>query len=226
MKNYYEILQVNENASKEIIEKAYKVLVKKYHPDLQKDINKKDISEKQMLDINEAYDVLSNPFLKEQYDLELRKKKEEEFKLKYGDKDYGTEKTRFYGTNGFQNTNSSYNTNNTNRTNSTHSSNNTYNTQNNRTSAQQTEERKRRNQNIGTINGVIDMIKMLYQDRPKRQEIKEMTKKDLFAVILTILIVIVIGLILWCIPFTNGWIREVLFDNPLFQLFGRLFGGD
>lgn len=35
MKNYYEILQVNEKASQEIIEKAYKVLAKKYHPDLQ-----------------------------------------------------------------------------------------------------------------------------------------------------------------------------------------------
>ncbi|MBO6244107.1 MAG: DnaJ domain-containing protein, partial [Clostridia bacterium] len=35
MKNYYEILEINENASQEIIEKVYKVLVKKYHPDLQ-----------------------------------------------------------------------------------------------------------------------------------------------------------------------------------------------
>ena len=34
MKNYYEILEVNKKASKEVIEKAYKVLVKKYHPDL------------------------------------------------------------------------------------------------------------------------------------------------------------------------------------------------
>mgnify|MGYP004462013251 CR=1 FL=1 len=37
MKNttLYELLEVSENASKEIIEKAYKVLAKKYHPDLQ-----------------------------------------------------------------------------------------------------------------------------------------------------------------------------------------------
>ena len=34
MKNYYEILEVNQKASSEVIEKAYKVLVKKYHPDL------------------------------------------------------------------------------------------------------------------------------------------------------------------------------------------------
>ena len=31
----YEILEVSENASIEVIEKAYKVLAKKYHPDLQ-----------------------------------------------------------------------------------------------------------------------------------------------------------------------------------------------
>ena len=35
MKNYYEILEVDKNASEEVIEKAYKTLAKKYHPDLQ-----------------------------------------------------------------------------------------------------------------------------------------------------------------------------------------------
>ena len=33
MKNYYDLLEVTPKASKEIIEKAYKVLIKKYHPD-------------------------------------------------------------------------------------------------------------------------------------------------------------------------------------------------
>ena len=34
MLNYYEVLEVSEKASKEVIEKAYKALAKKYHPDL------------------------------------------------------------------------------------------------------------------------------------------------------------------------------------------------
>ena len=36
MSNLYEILEVSEKASKEVIDKAYHVLAKKYHPDLQK----------------------------------------------------------------------------------------------------------------------------------------------------------------------------------------------
>ena len=39
VKNYYEILEVDKKASPEIIEKSYKVLAKKYHPDLQKEGN-------------------------------------------------------------------------------------------------------------------------------------------------------------------------------------------
>ena len=72
MKNYYEILEVNRLASNEVIEKAYKVLVQKYHPDKQQGIAK-TYCENKMQEINEAYEVLSNPFLKEQYDSEIQK---------------------------------------------------------------------------------------------------------------------------------------------------------
>ena len=37
MINYYEVLEVSEKASKEVIEKAHKALAKKYHPDLNQD---------------------------------------------------------------------------------------------------------------------------------------------------------------------------------------------
>lgn len=69
-KNYYDILQVNRNASPEIIEKAYKTLAKKYHPDLQIEENKKQ-SEEILKKINEAYEVLSNPEKKQIYDESL-----------------------------------------------------------------------------------------------------------------------------------------------------------
>ena len=70
-KNYYEILEVSRSASPEIIEKAYKILVKKYHPDLQPDNLKATYSEKLKL-INEAYNVLSNPEKRSEYDNRLR----------------------------------------------------------------------------------------------------------------------------------------------------------
>lgn len=70
MINYYEVLEVSEKASEEIIEKAYKVLAKKYHPDLQQNGNKKAAEEKMKL-VNEAYDVLSNQGKREAYDKKL-----------------------------------------------------------------------------------------------------------------------------------------------------------
>ena len=69
-KNYYEILEVDRNASPEIIEKAYKTLAKKYHPDLQDEIHKKEAEETFKI-INEAYQTLSNPTLKIAYDKQL-----------------------------------------------------------------------------------------------------------------------------------------------------------
>ena len=71
MKNYYQILQVSENASSEIIEKAYKVLAKKYHPDLQSGDAKSRLAEGVFKEITEAYEVLSDRVLREQYDKQI-----------------------------------------------------------------------------------------------------------------------------------------------------------
>lgn len=71
MNNYYDILEVSPKASKEIIEKAYKVLAKRYHPDLQQQDNKKEAEEKMKL-INEAYEVLSDDEKRKEYDDKLK----------------------------------------------------------------------------------------------------------------------------------------------------------
>ena len=86
MKDYYKILEVDKNASGEIIDKAYKTLAKKYHPDLQNSsktsdekisqYNKDKIrqkNEEKMKEINEAYEVLSNDFKRKSYDEQLQK---------------------------------------------------------------------------------------------------------------------------------------------------------
>ena len=77
MLNLYEILEVSEKASQEVIDKAYHVLVKKYHPDLQPTVEKKWQAEAKMKKINEAYDILGNEQKRKIYDLKLKQELEE-----------------------------------------------------------------------------------------------------------------------------------------------------
>ena len=70
MENYYELLEVSEKASQEVIEKAYKALSKKYHPDLQAEGQKALFTEK-MKKINEAYEILSDLVKRKKYDEEV-----------------------------------------------------------------------------------------------------------------------------------------------------------
>lgn len=71
MQNYYEILQVDKNASEEMIEKAYKLLAKKYHPDMQPE-EKKSWAEENFKQINEAYTVLSDKQKRIEYDEQFK----------------------------------------------------------------------------------------------------------------------------------------------------------
>lgn len=64
-KDYYEILGVPKNASSDQIKEAYRKLVLKYHPD----VNRDSKSEMKMQELNEAYAVLSNPEKRQQYDM-------------------------------------------------------------------------------------------------------------------------------------------------------------
>lgn len=67
METLYDRLEVSRKASPEIIDKAYKTLAKKYHPDLQT-VENKAIAEEKMKKINEAYSVLSDEQKRKEYD--------------------------------------------------------------------------------------------------------------------------------------------------------------
>ena len=63
-KDYYEILGVQRDASQEDIKKAYRTLAKKYHPDICKEPN----ANERFAEIQVAYDCLSDPDKRANYD--------------------------------------------------------------------------------------------------------------------------------------------------------------
>lgn len=187
MKNYYETLELNKKASKEVIEKAYKALAKKYHPDIYTG-TKKDYAEKKLKEINEAYEVLSDEFLKEQYDTQLQKEEMKYYSEIYNQKEENERQKKDKEQKEAEELNA-----------------------------------KMRKHKVGSFVGLIELTKEVFKNKNKRDEIKELTKKDIIAIILTIIIVILIGIALWYIPFTNGWMRELLFENPIFNWIAGLF---
>lgn len=60
-KSPYEVLGVRPGASPDEVKKAYRVLVKKYHPDHYKDHPLESLAKEKMQEVNEAYDWLTQP---------------------------------------------------------------------------------------------------------------------------------------------------------------------
>jgi curved DNA-binding protein len=64
-RDYYETLGVSKTASEDEIKSAFRKLARKYHPDVAKD---KKAAEEKFKQINEAYEVLSDPEKRKKYD--------------------------------------------------------------------------------------------------------------------------------------------------------------
>lgn len=178
MKNYYDLLEVTPKASTEVIEKAYKVLVKKYHPDLYQG-EERIYAEEKIKELNEAYKVLSSSFLREQYDLELEKEKS------------------------FNNTNTSNNM----KTIENKQKTDDYRTEKNINN----EQTNTKQHKVGTFMSIVDLTKLLFRKRNiKKEGPRKIQKEDKMAAIITLVIVIILGIILWFIPATNGFLRSLI----------------
>jgi len=70
MKDYYELLEVNKNASDDTIKKVFRMLIKKNHPDLFEGKEKTKAEEK-VKQLNEAYEIISDKEKRAKYDEEL-----------------------------------------------------------------------------------------------------------------------------------------------------------
>lgn len=217
--NYYDILEINKNASPEIIEKAYKTLVKKYHPDLQEN-NQKNNYEEKIKKINEAYEILSNPENKKNYDLNLENNEIciDDYNKLYNE-NINLKKELNYLKNNYYNLenkiNNNYNKNNT----ENNYQNNTYNSNN------------FNNNNEYEINQKINnAVNKAYYDayiqdlKNRGYKIKyKKTFKDLIALFITILIILFISFILWHIPFTKNYLINLYNENSAFKFIVDLF---
>lgn len=63
-RDYYDVLEVTRNASKDDIKRAFRRLARQYHPD----VNREDGAEAKFKEINEAYEVLSDDEKRARYD--------------------------------------------------------------------------------------------------------------------------------------------------------------
>src|SRR4030081_1731140 len=64
-RDYYETLGISKTATEDEIRTAFRKLARKYHPDVAKD---KKAAEEKFKQINEAYEVLSDPEKRKKYD--------------------------------------------------------------------------------------------------------------------------------------------------------------
>ena len=219
MNNYYDILEVSQKASKEIIEKAYKVLAKKYHPDLQETSNKSEAENKMKL-INEAYDVLSNDEKRKEYDEQL-KREEEQKRLQEEQV-----RARQTNTNNMQQSSINYNQQQTNNYNRQQSN---YNyTQNQQPYHQNYVERPLTKEEIKAQKKAEKKARREYQEEQERiyynywrslgYHVKERWTWRKTKILLKIIgIAIIIMLILWILPPTHKIMTEIYENNKIIR---------
>jgi len=92
--DYYKILEVHPEASDEVIKKAYQTLAQRYHPDRHSTARKK-WAEEHFKDLSEAYQVLSDPIKRKEYDRDSDESDEEPVRARAGGREHVDEEAYF-----------------------------------------------------------------------------------------------------------------------------------
>jgi curved DNA-binding protein CbpA len=74
--DYYEVLQVSSNAEQETIQRVFRMLARRYHPD-----NKDTGDEERFREIQEAYSTLNDPERRARYDIGYEEKRNNRWRL-------------------------------------------------------------------------------------------------------------------------------------------------
>lgn len=188
--NYYEILEVDKNASPEIIKKAYTTLAKKYHPDLQDD-DVKHLYEEKLKLINEAYETLSDNTKRTEYNKTLISELDT-LKEKINTLSKENEFLKNQQKNNYQHQENSY-----------------YKTSNNMSSQSNYNDKQTKNaQQQNHYNSYMENLKnKRYKTKYKKYP------RDYFKNFIAFLLTILILLSLWQLPF----IRNFILENSIIQ---------
>lgn len=208
MENYYEILEVNEKASIEIIKKVFKIHIKKNHPDLFTGKEKLEAEEK-VKKLNEAYATLSDEIKRKEYDLKLEQEREIQ-KNNYEQSVRHTQNNQDKYTN---NISDDYKTDNVNGQVN-------YNYENERIKYEERlmqEEYEKRKQMQEDLNREYENAYYNYL-RSLGYKIKyKWTKENVKDFIIVIAIMIIIIIILWLFPPTHNWMMNFYEQNPILK---------
>lgn len=228
MKDLYKVLEVDRKASIDVIEKAYKVLAKKNHPDLQSTQEAKKQAEEKIKKINEAYEILKDEEKRRKYDLELEQEEKRntinntKYNSNYRNTNYNNS-----GVNGVTYNNVNYNrnvgtTNNTkcnDRTN--YQSNYDQNSeQNNQNADTELTDKQRKKLNKKLQRKMEDEYLRAYGDYLTKNGYKvafRVNWRKLPYLLIIILVVIVIGAFLWYFPITNKYLVSLYEDNIIIK---------
>lgn len=223
MKNLYEILEVDRKASIDVIEKAYRVLAKKYHPDLQSTQEAKKIAEEKIKVINEAYEILKNEEKRKKYDLELERQEEKNIinntnTANYRSTNYNTTNynSRSYNTANYGNVTGHNNV----KPNYEPNENTTNNNVNNyRQEVDLTEKQKRKLDKKIQRKMQDDYLKAYgdYLTKNGYRVAFRVNWRKLPYLLIMLLIIIAIGAFLWCFPVTHNYLVSIYENNIIIK---------